>query len=85
MQNSSGYEDRVGKILKLSSSAFAVAGGILLAANLEVSKYGFVILALGSAQMLFAGLRTGDKLLTLYAGSIFVFVDCLGIYRWVFK
>jgi hypothetical protein len=85
MQNVPVPEDRLGKILKLSSSGFAVAGGIVLAANLEISRYGFLILALGSAQMLVAGWRTTDKLLTLYAGSVFIFVDCLGVYRWILK
>ena len=84
MQNSPIAEDRLGKILKLSSSACAVAGGVVLAANMpDVSKYGFIVLALGSGQMLVASLRSQDKLMSLYAGSLFLFVDCLGIYRWI--
>jgi hypothetical protein len=86
MQNLSTAEDRLAKTLRLSSSACAVAGGIMLAANLpEVSKYGFIFLALSSSQMLMASLRTKDMSMIIYAGSLFFFVDCLGMYRWILK
>jgi hypothetical protein len=86
MQNLSGSEDRLAKTLQLTSSACAVAGGVMLAANLnEVSKYGFIFLALSSSQMLIASLRTKDMPMIVYAGSLFFFVDCLGIYRWILK
>lgn len=83
MQNLSRAEDRVARILKLTSSACAVAGGVILAANLDISKYGFVLLAMSSSQMLIASLRTGDRPMIIYAGSLFFFVDSLGIYRWI--
>jgi hypothetical protein len=73
------------KFLQLSSTSCAVAGGTLLAANIEVSKYGFILLALSSSQMLASSLLSNNKNLILYSASIFIFVDCLGIYRWVFK
>jgi hypothetical protein len=84
MHNLSTNEDRLAKTLKLSSSACAVAGGVMLAANLpDVSKYGFIFLALSSSQMLVASLRTNDQTMMIYSGSLFFFVDCLGIYRWI--
>ncbi len=86
MQNLSTPEDKLAKILKLTSSACAVAGGIMLAANLpDISKYGFVFLALSSSQMLAASLRTRDTSMMLYSGSLFFFVDCLGMYRWIIQ
>jgi hypothetical protein len=86
MQNLSTPEDKLAKILKLTSSACAVAGGIMLAANLpDISKYGFVFLALSSSQMLAASLRTKDTSMMLYSGSLFFFVDCLGMYRWIIQ
>ncbi|AFY95799.1 hypothetical protein [Chamaesiphon minutus] len=84
MQHSFGAEDRLAKILKLTSSACAVAGGVLLAANLDVSKYGFILLAMSSSQMLIASIRLNDKPTIIYAGSLFFFVDTLGIFRWIF-
>jgi hypothetical protein len=86
MQNLSTNEDRLAKTLKLTSSACAVAGGVMLAANLPtVSKYGFIFLALSSSQMLVASLRTNDKTMIIYSGSLFFFVDCLGVYRWIIQ
>jgi hypothetical protein len=79
-------EDRLAKTLKLTSSACAVAGGVMLAANLpEISRYGFLFLALSSSQMLIASLRTKDTSMIIYSGSLFCFVDCLGIYRWILQ
>jgi hypothetical protein len=86
MQNLSVPEDRLAKTLQLTSSACAVAGGVMLAANLsEVSKYGFIFLALSSSQMLVASLRTKNMSMIIYSASLFFFVDCLGIYRWILK
>lgn len=86
MHNLSGAEDRLSKTLKLSSSACAVAGGVMLAANLPaISKYGFILLAMSSSQLLIASLRTQDKPMIVYAGSLFFFVDSLGIYRWIIQ
>ena len=77
-------KNRLPRVLKLSSSAFAVAGGLLLAANLpDISKYGFILLAMSSSQMLIASLCTKDRVMVAYAASLFLFVDCFGIYRWV--
>jgi hypothetical protein len=86
MKNLSRSKNQLSKILKLSSSGFAIAGGSLIAANIpEVSKYGFIFLAMSSSQMLIASLWLKDKVMIIYAGSLFVFVDCLGIYRWIFN
>jgi hypothetical protein len=86
MQSQLGAEDKLAKILRLTSSACAVAGGVMLAANLpDISKYGFVFLALSSSQMLVASIRTKDVQMIIYAGSLFVFVDCLGILRWIIQ
>jgi hypothetical protein len=71
--------------LEYSSSACAVAGGTLLASNTEMSKYGFVILALSSGQMLISSTMGRRKSMMIYAGSVFCFVDCLGIYRWLLQ
>jgi hypothetical protein len=40
---------------------------------------------MSSSQMLWANLLTKNKSMILYAGSLFFFVDCLGIYRWIIK
>ena len=55
----------------------------MLAAKLDISSYGFIFLALSSSQLLVASIQNRDYLTTVYAGSIFLFVDCLGVYRWL--
>jgi hypothetical protein len=78
-------KDSIAKFLQWSSSACAIAGGVMLASNSTVSGYGFIFLALSSSQMLVASIRTQNTSMIVYAGSVFLFVDCLGIYRWLLK
>lgn len=85
MLNIEPAQNSLAKILQASSSAFAVTGGIILASNTNVSSYGFFFLALSSGQMLLSSVLARNTSLTIYAGSLFVFVDCFGIYRWVLK
>jgi CheY-like chemotaxis protein len=77
------HRERLAKILKWSSSACAIAGGILLASNTSLSGYGFIGLAASSFQMLTASLLLADRTMVVYSGALFVFVDCLGIFRWL--
>lgn len=69
--------------LKLSSSICAVLGGSLVASNTPLSGNGFLLLVLSSSQLLVASLLDKDLLLIFYSASVFFFVDCLGVYRWL--
>ena len=69
--------------LKHSSILFTIAGGILLALNIDTSRYGFLLLAGGSSQLILASLLCGDRSLIAYSLSLFLCVDCLGVWRWV--
>ncbi len=71
------------QLLKSSSSLCAILGGVMLAANINISSYGFLFLALSSSQLFMASLQAKDYQLLVYSGSLFVFVDCLGVYRWL--
>jgi hypothetical protein len=85
MDNITISKNKLTNILQLSSSAFAIAGGVMLASNTSVSSYGFIFLAMSSSQMLLANLLAKNVSMIIYAGSLFFFVDCLGIYRWIIK
>lgn len=74
---------QVASILKYSSIFCALLGGILLASNVNTSGYGFIFLALSSGQLCVASLQNKDTSTVIYAASVFIFVDCLGVYRWV--
>jgi len=58
-------------------------GGIALASNTDISKYGFLFLAGSSSQLLIYSIASQDISMIIYSGSLFFFVDCLGIYRWL--
>lgn len=73
----------IAKLFKYSSIFCALLGGILLASNIPTSGYGFIFLALSSGQLLLASLQDRDMTTILYAAAVFVFVDCLGVYRWI--
>ncbi len=73
------------RTLQFSSSACAVAGGVLVSSNTAVSKYGFIILALSSSQIFASSFLLRNQSLMIYAASLFIFVDCLGIYRWLLQ
>jgi hypothetical protein len=73
----------VSRYLRSSSSICAIAGGIILASNTPISGYGFLFLFLSSGQLLMASVRERDLEMIRYAASLFIFVDCLGIYRWI--
>lgn len=80
-RNSNKYN--LGEIFKWASSMLGILGGFLLALNLKVSPYGFLILATSSFSMLVSSCINKDKGLIFYSLSIFLFVDLLGIYRWI--
>lgn len=71
------------RYLKRSSSICAIVGGVLLAANIAISGYGFLILFLSSSQLLLASWREGDREMIIYSSCLFLFVDSLGVYRWI--
>ncbi|MFO5529321.1 MAG: hypothetical protein ACLBM1_16110 [Cuspidothrix sp.] len=70
-------------ILKLSGSLCALCGGVLLTSKTIISGYGFIFLAMSSSQLLVASILLKDKAMIFYAASVFIFVDCFGIYRWL--
>jgi hypothetical protein len=69
--------------LKRSSCICAIAGGVILASNTQISGYGFLFLFLSSGQLLIASVRERDIEMIRYSASLFIFVDCLGVYRWI--
>ena len=74
---------RLNKVLRNSSSFCVLVGGILLASNTQWSKYGFIFLALSSSQFLVASILSEEWEMVVYFGGIFIFVDSLGVIRWV--
>ena len=74
---------KIAAALKFSSIFCALLGGILLSSKVSVSGYGFIFLALSSGQLLIASIQNKDTSNIFYSASVFIFVDCLGVYRWI--
>lgn len=74
---------KISFFLRLSSSFFAILGGVLLASNTLISGYGFLFLALSSSQLVISSLCETNRIMLMYSASLFLFVDCMGIYRWI--
>ncbi|MGF1575174.1 MAG: hypothetical protein ACFCU9_04400 [Cyanophyceae cyanobacterium] len=55
----------------------------MVASNTAMSSYGFLILCLSSSQLCMAAWLMRDNALMTYAASVFLFVDLLGVYRWL--
>ena len=71
------------EVFKWSSSFFGIVGGVMVASNTEATPFGFLFLAMSSFQFLIACLIIQDKSFIFLAASTFIFVDLLGIYRWL--
>lgn len=73
------------KSFQFLSSICAVIGGVLVSSNTSASKYGFIFLACSSSQIFLSSFILKDKALMIYGASLFIFVDCFGIYRWLLQ
>ena len=71
------------KKLRAISTICTILGGSVLALKIKISPYGFLILAIGSSSLFVSSWLERDASLMRYAGSLFLFVDFLGICRWV--
>jgi hypothetical protein len=71
------------KLIRTSSTICAMLGGVLLASKVAISGYGFIFLALSSSQFLISSILVQDKFSVFYSGSLLIFVDLLGVYRWL--
>jgi hypothetical protein len=74
---------KISLYLKRSSCICAIAGGVILASNTSISGYGFLFLFLSSGQLLISSIRERDREMIRYSASLFIFVDSLGVYRWL--
>ncbi len=75
--------DRITRTFKVFSILSGAIGGILLASNIEVSRYGFIFLAVSSCSFTIASILKKDFLNVFYGTTLFFGVDLLGVYRWI--
>lgn len=60
----------------------AVAGSTLLALNIPISKWGYLMFLISSVSGLYVGWKTGVKSLTIL-NVYFTIINAIGVYRWM--
>lgn len=68
--------------LKWFGSGTGVTGALLVALNLPISGWGFVVFLVSSAAWLTAAVMQRDTALAVLC-AVYMGVDVLGIYRWL--
>lgn len=59
-----------------------ICGGVLIALNIAISKYAFLIFLVSSISWLIQGYKNKDNALVLL-NIVFIVIDLIGIYRWL--
>jgi hypothetical protein len=67
----------------LATGLFMFSGGVL-AANIEISRWGFVTFFLAHILLVVVFYRVKDYAMMMQNG-FFIFIDLLGIFRWFIK
>ena len=67
---------------KWLGTAAGIAGATVIALNLPISGWGFVLFLVSSVSWIVAGLRMGENSLALLHAA-FTAINVLGIYRWL--
>ena len=68
--------------LKWTGTFFGVAGATVIAANLSISGWGFVLFLVSSVSWTITGLRMREHSITAL-NAAFTAINLLGIYRWL--
>lgn len=74
--------NRNNTILEWSGSVLAVSGAILLAINISISPWAFVIYLLSSIILFIWGLRRKAYGIAMQ-NMVFTVINVVGIYRWL--
>ncbi|OEJ63861.1 hypothetical protein [Magnetovibrio blakemorei] len=69
-------------IAKWTGTLFGVTGAALVALNLPVSGWGFVLFLVSSVSWAIAGVVMHERSLLLL-NAVFIIINLLGIYRWL--
>jgi drug/metabolite transporter (DMT)-like permease len=69
-------------LAKWAGTAFGVAGATLIALNLPISGWGFILFLVSSASWTVAGVMMREHSLILL-NAAFTVINVIGIYRWL--
>lgn len=69
------------KYIEIAATLSTLIGAVLIASNIETSKYGFIFFLLGNIAFIRLGMFT--KLNSLIVTNlVFIFLNLFAIYRW---
>jgi nicotinamide riboside transporter PnuC len=69
------------KLLEQVGAVTGILGAILIAANFEYSKWGFVVFIISTTCLAWLGYR--KKMYSFFGMQLFFqVINCVGIYRW---
>jgi len=77
-----GRRVRLLEILKWFGTLTGVAGATILALNIAISGWGWVLFALSALAWTIAGMAQRDASLVVLQGA-FLVVDLIGVWRWL--
>jgi len=69
-------------LAKWTGTLFGVSGAVLVALNLPVSGWGFVLFLVSSVSWTVAGVMMRERSL-IVLNVVFTIINMLGIYRWL--
>lgn len=69
-------------VTKWTGTLFGVTGATLIALNLPISGWGFILFLVSSVSWTVAGVTMRDNSLILLNGG-FTAINLLGVYRWL--
>lgn len=76
---------QISKKIKIFGTTCLVLGGLLVASNTSISKYGFLFLASSSSSMALASFLSAEQWNGRFFVLTFLIVDCFGIFNWLIR
>ena len=70
-------------VIEWLGSALAISAALILALNIEISGWGFIIYAVSNFAWIYAAISRGNRPL-LWMNGVFLLINIIGISRWLF-
>jgi hypothetical protein len=69
--------------LKWAAACCGATGSVLIAANIPISGWAFVVFLLSSTLWMTASMLMRERAI-LAEATVYTLINCIGIYRWLF-
>lgn len=79
------WQVRISEKVKIFGTICLIVGGLLVASNTSISKFGFLFLASSSSSMALACFLAAEQWNGRFFVLTFLVVDCFGIFNWLIR